>query len=160
MQFAEVFLHTCRLELKGSHRQAVAVKLIGCRILNIDFIEVYIDAETVVDVSDSFVEDTQGFQSEEVHLDEACILDNGTFILGAAYLLARLLVIGGGDGYPVTDIIATDNDSAGVNARVANITFQHLSIAYGVAHQRIGGGRRLLHFGNTGDDILQIHLAW
>lgn len=86
-------------------------------------------------IGNGFLNDGQGFQSEEVHLDKSRIFDDGTFVLGNEHLLARLLIIRRADGYPIRDVVTANNSTAGMHTRTAYITFQHLGIFHRIAHQ-------------------------
>ena len=137
LQLAQVFLHARRLKLEGADRAAVAVELVGGRVFDIDIVDVDVNAQAVLDVGLCLLDDAERLQPEEVHLDESGVLDDGAFVLGATQLLPRLLVIGRRDGYPVAHIVATDDDTTGMDARIAYIAFEHLRKTDGVSQQGI-----------------------
>ena len=84
LEFAQVFLHAGRFELECADGSSVAVELVCCRVGDAD--TVYIDnyTETFLYVLHRLFHDREGFQSEEVHLDESCLLDDVSVILRTA----------------------------------------------------------------------------
>ena len=81
MQLAQVFLHTRRLKLEGTDCAAVAVKLVSGGILNVDALNVDADAQAVLDIVQGLFDDAECLEAEEVHFDEASVLDDRAFIL-------------------------------------------------------------------------------
>ena len=73
-----------------------------------------------------------------LHLDEAGVLDDATFVLGHEEFLACLLVIGRAHGHPVGDIVAANDGTAGVYTGAAHVAFEHLGILDGVAQYGVG----------------------
>ena len=139
LEFPQVFLHTRRFKLERSNGASVAIELISGRVFNIQAIYIHSNAQTVLDIFHGFFQDGQGFQSKEVHLDESRFLNHVSVILRTAQFFTReLLIIGSGNRYPITNIIPTNNRSASMHTRIANVVLQHLSIADGISQQRVG----------------------
>ena len=138
LQLAQILLHTGRFKLERTDGAAVAIEFIGSRVRNGYLVDVEFQAAVQTYIGNGFLNDGQGFQSEEVHLDKSRIFDDGTFVLGNEHLLARLLIIRRADGYPIRDVVTTNNSTAGMHTRTAHITFQHLGVFHRIAHQGIG----------------------
>ena len=83
------------------------------------------------------LDDRQGLQPEEVHLDKARILDYRSLILRHEHLFARLLVVGRTYGHPVGNVVTADDRTACVHARVADVAFEHLGIFDRVAQDGV-----------------------
>ena len=103
-----------------------------------------------------FLYNRQGFQSQEVHLNEAGIFDDRTFVLGDEHLLARFFVVGGTDGHPVGNVVAANDGTAGMHTCTTHVAFEHLGIFDGIAHQRVGRSFGRLKFGYIFDGIGQV----
>ena len=125
-------------------------------VVDVDGVNVHFDTQALADVLDGLFDDGEGFQSEEVHLDESCVLDDAAFVLGDQHLFARFLILSSADGYPVGDVIAADDGSAGMYTGVAHVSFQHLGILDGVSQGRVGRGFCFLQFRHVGDGVGQI----
>ena len=156
LQLTQIFLHTGRFKLERTDGAAVAIEFIGSRVGNGYLVDVEFQAAVQTYIGNGFLNDGQGFQSEEVHLDKSRIFDDGTFVLGNEHLLARLLIIRRADGYPIRDVVTANNSTAGMHTRTAYITFQHLGIFHRIAHQGIGRSLRSLQFGHVGNGIGQV----
>ena len=138
LQLAQVLLHTGRLELERTDGLAFAIELVGLGVINGYGVNVDIDAKALLDVGHGLLDDGEGLQSQEVHLDEARVLNHATLVLCYEQFFACLLVFGGAHGYPVGDVVAADDGSAGMYACAAHITFEHLGILDGVAQDGVG----------------------
>ena len=88
------------------------------------------------DVGNGLLDDGQVFQSQEVHLDQAGVLDDTTLVLGHYDALA-VTVGSGAHGHPVCDIITTDDHAAGMYTSAAHAAFQFLGKADGLPHSRV-----------------------
>ena len=169
LQFTQVFLHSSRLELERSGRLAAAIELIGQRIFQAHMIDIEIFTCRLTYIVHSIFDDAEGLQSEEVHFDQSSLLNDRAFILRTEKFLARFLVFGRTDRNDIGNRLRTNDDTAGMNAGIADITFQHLGIFQRIACEfvtfRSGflqfrhifdgvGQRNLLHFGNLIRDKL------
>ena len=135
------------------------IERVGGRVVDADFVDVNLDAEGEAYVFDRFFDDGEGFEPEEVHLDETGLFDDTPFILRAVEHLSRFLVVGDGDRHPVADGVAADDEAAGMNARVSHVSFEHFGIANRVVNQRVGRGFGFAKFGNGSDGIGQVQLG-
>ena len=158
LQLAKVLLHTGRFKLERTDGAAVAIEFIGSRVGNGYLVDVEFQAAVQTYIGNGFLNDGQGFQSEEVHLDKSRILDHRTFVLRDEHFLPRLLVVGSRHGHPIADCVAADDDSAGMNAGVPDVAFKHLGILYGLVHPRIGRRLRLSELLHALDCVGKVHL--
>ena len=139
MQLAQVFLHTCRLELERTDGATLLIQLVCLWVVDGDSVKVHIDASCSLDVCAGLLKLRQGFQSKEVHLDQTSRLDNVSVVLRAVGLGAlEVGVISRRHRYVVRYRVATDDESACVDTRSANRSLKHLGIFDGVSHLRIG----------------------
>ena len=158
LQLAQVLLHTGRLELEGADGASLAVELVGGRVVNGDGIDINHLSGMEAHVLHRLLDDGEGLEAQEVHLDESGIFNHAAFVLGDEHLLARLLVIGGAHGYPVGDVVAADDGATGMHARAAHVALEHLGILHRVAHQGVGRGLGSLQLGHVGNGIGQVKL--
>ena len=121
-------------------------------------VNVDINAETLLHIGYSLFDNREGLQAEEVHLDETCILNHTTLILCHQQLLARLLIISRAHRYPIGNIIATDDSTAGVYTRATHIALEHLGILNRIAQYRVGRGLRFSQLGYSLDSIGEVEL--
>ena len=70
------------------------------------------------------MDDGQGVQAQEVHLEHARFFDVVTVILRGPDVLACLLVLGKADGNIVREVARADNGGAGVHPHLADAAFQ------------------------------------
>ncbi len=148
LQLAQILLHARGLELERSDGAALAVKFVRRGIVYVDGVDIHRLALGMLHVGHGILYDRQGLETEKVHLYKARILDNRTLVLRDEHLFARLLVVGRAHGHPVGYVVAADDGSARVHARVADVAFQHAGILYCVAQYgilRILGSLQLGH---------------
>lgn len=123
-----------------------------------EVVDVDLHALGQADVLHGVLDDRKGLQPQEVHLDQSRVLDHRTLVLRDEHLLAGLLVVGRRDGDPVRDVVAADDRAAGVHARVADVSFEHLGVTDRIAQNRVvrlfGG----FQFGDVVDGVLQVEL--
>ena len=101
----------------------------------------------------------ESLQSEEVHFDKTCRLDNMTIILCDRNLQAfEVRVVGCRHRYPVADGITTDDEATGVDTSTTHSTLKHLCIFYGVALTWVGRRFSFTKLRCTLDSIRQVHL--
>ncbi len=91
---------------------------------------------SLLDIGHGLLEYRQRFKPEEVHLDKSGFLNDATFVLGHQQF-ALLLVVGRGYGHPIGDVIAANDDAAGMYARIADITLEGTGVVKRLAHKRI-----------------------
>lgn len=92
MQLPQIFLHTGGLELECTGCLSVAIQFISLGVLQTDMVDIQIMSGSQFHVLDRFLDDGQGLQTQEVHLDQSGFLDHGTLVLGNQHLLAGILV--------------------------------------------------------------------
>ena len=136
-------MHTGGLELECTGCLSVAIQFISLGVLQTDMVDIQIMSGSQFHVLDRFLDDGQGLQAQEVHLDQSGFLDHGTLVLGNQHLLAGILVFRRTDRYDIRYIITSDNDTAGVYTRVTDVAFQHLGVFQGIPCQRIISVSRL-----------------
>ena len=101
LQFAQILLHARRLKLERAHGVAVAIKLVGGRVVDVDGIDVEVNAKRKFDVLHRFLNNRKRLEAEEVHLDQARFLNHLALVLRAVQFLARFLVACRRYGHPV-----------------------------------------------------------
>ena len=138
LEFTQVFLHTGRLELESTDCPSFAIQFIGSRITDIHFINVERYTLTMLDIFYRLLNDRQSLQPKEVHLNQAGIFNDRTFILGNQHFLSGFLIVRRTYRNPICYIIPTYNSTARVHSRVADIPFQHLGIFNRIAQNRVG----------------------
>ena len=159
MQFTQVFLHACRLKLERADGLSLLVEFVGLGIIDGDRVEIHVDASCALDIRTSLLQLREGFQTEEVHLDESCRFDHVTVVLCAVGLRTlEVWVIGRRDRHMVRDRITADDEATGMDTRAAHRALEHLRIFDGVRHLRIGRGLSLLQFTHGLDGIGEVHL--
>ena len=158
LQLAQVLLHAGRLKLEGADGAALAVEFVGERVVDGDGVNIDVNAQRLLDVLHSLLKDGEGFQSKEVHFDEACVFNDAAFVLRDDELFLRFLVLGSRDRHPVGDVIAADDGATGMDTRVADVALEHLGVFDGVAQQRVGRDSRLLQLRHGSDSVGEVHL--
>ena len=156
LQFPKVFLHARRLKLEGSDGTSVTVQAISCRIVNRNLVNVQHNSLAVFNIFEGFLDNRQGLQAQKIHLDQSGILNNRTFILRYEHLFARFLIISRTYGNPVGYIVPTDDCTASMYTRVADISLQHLGVLDGIPQDRIGRNLSSLQFGYIRYGIRQV----
>ena len=159
LEFAQVFLHAWRFKLEGANGVAIAIELVGGGVFDADFVDIDLNAERLADVGDGLADDGERLEAEEVHLDETRLLNHLALVLGAVEFLARLLVVGSRYGHPVRNVVAADDETAGVDTRIADVALEHLGIAERVAHHGVAAGFGLAQLGDGGNGIGKVHLG-
>ena len=100
------------------------------------------------DVGQSFLDDRQVLESQEVHLNQSSALNHAALILGNDDVLA--IVVGRGThGHPVGDVVASDDHATGMDTGAADATFKFLGKADGLGHARVFTLHFLLEVGET-----------
>ncbi len=159
MQLAQVLLHAGRLELEGTDGLPLLIELEGLRVVDGYGVEVEVDAASVLYVLAGFLLLRKGLQSEEVHLDEACRLDDVSVVLRHGSLhVGEVGVVGCRYGHVVGDRVAADDEAAGVYAGAAHGAFEHASVFDGVAFALDGRVLGFLQERDVLDGVGEVHL--
>ena len=159
LQLAQVFPHAVRLELEGADGASLLIELIGLGVVEGDVVEVDVDASCELDVGTSLLQLGEGLQSEEVHLDESCRLDDVSVVLCTVGLgVLEVGVVGSTHRHPVADGVAADDESASVDACAANGALEHLGVLDGVGLCGVDAGFSFLQLARTFNSIGEVHL--
>ena len=116
LELLEVALHAYRLILEDAHRLPALEQRICGLVIEREGLGIELHPAPLADVLHRILDDGQGAQPEEVHLEQARILGHGVVELRADHVA----VLGGGDGHEVGDVVRRDDDPAGVDAGVAD----------------------------------------
>ena len=74
------------------------------------------------------MDDLQGDEAQEVHLEHAHILNIMPVKLRGTHVFARFLILGQANGQIIRKVSAADDGGAGVHAYLADATFQRLGV--------------------------------
>ena len=111
---------------------------------------------SILDDAAGFLELREGLESEEVHLDESCALDDVSVVLRDGCLaVGEVRVVGSGDGDVVADGVAADDESAGVDACVADGSFELEGVLDGVGFLLVPRVLCFFQLGCGADVVLQ-----
>ena len=80
-QLAQIVLHAGRLKLERADGATLLIKLVGQFIVNGNLIEVDVYVLRQLHIFYRFLQLRQGFQAQEVHLDQSCFLNHMPIIL-------------------------------------------------------------------------------
>ena len=136
MQFNEILLHACRLKLEGARCHSLAIQLVGLGVIDGNLLDVDIDAMIELDVGNGFLDNREVFQSQEVHLNQACILNHTALVLGDDDALT-IAVCSSAHRNPIGNVVTADNHAAGMNTCTAHTALQLLGKPDGLAHPGI-----------------------
>ena len=158
-EFTQIFLHAIRLKLESTNRTSLLIEFKSLGVVNRNMIQIDLNTSCLLDNSTSLFHLRQRLQSQEVHLNQSCRFYHVSVILRTVgFLILEIGIIGRADRHPVTNRVATDNESTGMNTRSANGSLQHLGIFDGIAQRLIVAALCLTQFRNSLDGIYQIHL--
>ena len=124
LQLAEVFLHSRRLKLEGADGIARGIQGVGLRVIDRDMVDVDVDASGLLDILQGILDERQSFESQKVHLDEAHILDDLTFVLGDHDIFIGFLVFDRSHGGHIGEVRGADDDPTGVDTDLTVCAFQ------------------------------------
>ena len=157
LQLPEVLLHPRGLELERPDGASLAVKPVGRKIVDDrEVVDIDLRAPGLADVLHGVLDDRQGLQTQEVHLDEPRVLDHRAFVLRDEHLLARHLVVGRRNRHPVGDVVAADDRAAGVHARIADVALEHLGVEDRIVQDRVVGLLGGLQLRNQFDGLREV----
>ena len=120
LQILEVLLHPRGFVLEDADGLAALEELVGLSVVEREAVRVEIDTVAVLDIAHRVLDDGQGFQAQEVHLEEAGVFGNGVVKLRARHVT----VLGDCHRHVVGDVSRCNDDAAGVDARVAQAAFK------------------------------------
>ena len=159
MQLTKIFLHTGRLKLERSDGLSLLIEFVCLRVIDRNGIQIYIDASCSFDIGTCLLQLRECLQSEEVHLDKSCRLDDMSVILCTVGLHSlEIRVIGSRYRHMVADRITADDESTGMDTRSSHRSLKHLRIFDGICESRVCRSLCLLEFPGTLDGIGEIHL--
>ena len=128
MKPLQVDLHAGRLELEHTVGVATAIKLVGGLVVYVDSLDVDVHPMTKLDVVQAFVDDGQGVESQEVHLQHSDILDVVAVVLAGPDQLAGLFLDRKADWNIVGETAPTDDGGACVLAYLADASLKFLGV--------------------------------
>ena len=82
-----------------------------------------------------------------------------SIVLGGLHLEARALILHHGDGGVLFQVVGTNDDAAGVNARLAHGALQFGSIAEHAGEAGVGSVEHLLHLGQVFYAVFEVDLG-
>ena len=158
MQLLEPLHHTRGLELEHTLRIAIRINLISLRVVNRNFFNVNVNAESLLDFGKTYLDDCQCLEAEEVHLQHTYVLDERTLILGHPNLLVGSLIHTQGDRDIVSKVASSDNHRAGMDTDLADAPLKLEGIFQHFLHQFRAVFQLVLQLRNIFDAVLQCRL--
>ena len=128
VELLEVLFHTGGFDLEDGSGVAAAEELVGRLVVDGDGFDVDILAIALLDELEAVVDDAEGDEAEEVHLEHTHILNVVAVILRDVDRLAGVLVLGRGEGEIIGQVASADNGRAGVDADLPDASFQGLCV--------------------------------
>ena len=123
-QFAQIFLHTGRLELEHSYCATLLEKFVSQFIVNGYMIDVDIDATCFLDITQALLDDRERDESKEVHLNQTHRLHHMAVVFGNKHTFLTGLIFYGTQRREVRQVIRTDDHAASMYAHLADCSFQ------------------------------------
>ena len=158
-QFPKILLHSRRLKLERTNRSSFLIQFVCQIIVNRNIIEINFVARSLLDNLYGLLQLRQSFQSEEVHLDKSCRLNNVSVVLSDVTLHPReVRVVGGTHWHPVTYRVTADDESTGMNTRTTDCSLEHLGIFDGIALPGIHAHLSVLQCRCTLYGVGKVHL--
>ena len=126
MEFLEPLFHPGGFELE--HRVGVSAAVESVGLLVVDGDGLYVDILTLAEfyVVQALVDDGEGVQPQEIHLQHAYVFDVVAVVLAGPDHLAGVLVLGQADRDVVGEGTPSDNGCAGVHSDLADASLQFL----------------------------------
>ena len=129
LQILEVLLHPRGFVLEDANGLAALEELVGLRVVEREAVRVEVEAVAVLDVAHRVLDDGQSLQAQEVHFEETGVFGNGVVKLRASHVA----VLSDCDRHVVGNVGRSDDDAAGVDARVAQAPFEDAGGLEGLA---------------------------
>ena len=120
LQILEVLLHPRGFVLEDADGLAALEELVGLRVVEREAVRVEVDAVAVLDIAYCVLDDGQGLQAQEVHLEEAGVFGDGVVKLRARHVA----VLSDCHRHVVGDVGRRNDDATGVDAGVAEAAFE------------------------------------
>ena len=145
LQRLQVLLHAGRFVLEDADGVAALEQLVRLGVVQGERVWVEVQAVPKLDVLHGILDDREGFQPQEIHLQQPGILGHRVVELGARHGA----VLGRGHRHEVGDVVGRDDDATGVDAGVPHAAFQDAGGLKGLALQRrlLADRLELLHHG-------------
>ena len=118
-QLTQVLLHPWRFKLEGTDGVAGTIQLVSGGVINRDVVNVNIYTSGFLDVGNGILDEREGLQSEEVHLDKSDGFDDVPVVLCDNDTFPGVLVLNGGHGHHIGEVVCPDDDTTGMNADLA-----------------------------------------
>ena len=159
LQLLQPLLHAGRLELEDRGGVAASVEFIGSLVVDGNGFDVDVQAVAFLDQVERLVDDRQGVEAQEVHLQQAAFLDIMAVVLGCPDIQARILVFRQADGNVIAQVTGSDDGGAGMHAYLPDAAFQLFGVFQDFLVERIVFLFKLfLEFGNQTEAVLQRNL--
>ena len=125
MEGLQMLHHARRLELEDALGVAAAVDvLVGVLVVDRNGLDVDPGAEALLDHVKAGVDDGQGVETEEVHLQHSDVFNVMAVILGSPDILACFLVHRQADRDVVGQVAAADDGGAGMHSHLTDASLQ------------------------------------
>ena len=158
MKPLQVALHAGRLKLEHAVSVAAAVELVSGLVVYVNRLDVDVHSVTKLYVVQAFVDNSQGVETEEVHLQHSDILYVMTVVLAGPDQLSRLFLHRKADWNIVGETASADDGGASVLAYLTDASFKFQGV---VQHSLdlIGSiCQKILELGNQTITVLEGNL--
>ena len=92
LEFLHILAHTCRLKLEYTDCASFLEEFVCLRIINWNVVNINADAMCFEDILQTLLDDSQCFQSQEVHLNQSHTLYHVAIVFRHQYTLARFAI--------------------------------------------------------------------
>ena len=155
-ELLHVLAHTCRLKLEDTDGASLLEEFVGLRIIFRYVVNIHIYAVAQFDVLQTLFDDSQGLESEEVHLDKTHVLHHVSIVLRNQNTLLRVFIFHRTQWCIFGEVIRTDNHTAGVDTHLANGILQLLCIVEHGGNLGFTAIDKVLEFGYVLIAVLEI----
>ena len=151
VQLPQPVHHSRGFELEHADRVAASVEFVGLPVVYRNGLDVYVYSVSFLYKVQAFVNDGEGVQAQEVHLEHSHVFNivavelGGPEFLFLAVFIHCFLVFGEADGDVVHQVSAAYDGGAGVHTHLAYASFQFLGVFEHLLHQ--GVSVRVLEYG-------------
>ena len=147
LQRLQVLLHAGRFVLEDADGVAALEQLVRLGVVQWERIWVEVQSVPELDVLHGVLDDREGFQPQEIHLQQPGVLGHRVVELGARHGA----VLGRGHRNEIGDVVGRDDDATGVDAGVPHAALQNAGGLKGLALKRglLADRLELLHHGKT-----------